>query len=72
MDNVIENEQQEPDPTCNNCAAWTGEECRSNPPAPLLIEGKVISIFPRTAGTAWCLQHVPADEPQIGEGEQNG
>lgn len=53
------------EPTCGNCAAWTGEECRCNPPVPVAVGQQVVTVFPRTAATAWCLMHQPAglDEP---------
>jgi hypothetical protein len=57
----------EPDatgPTCETCAAWSGEECRVNPPVALAIGSQVVTVFPRTKGTAWCLAHVAADDSE--------
>jgi hypothetical protein len=66
MDTVIEAEEpgkpHDPLPTCASCVAWTGEECRSNPPVPLLVQGQVVTVFPRTAGSAWCLAHESIDD----------
>ncbi len=75
MENDLEND---PEPTCATCAAWTGEECRLNPPVPLAVGTQVVTVFPRTASTAWCLMHEPADEEQPTDaaaeplGAQNG
>ena len=73
----IPHPDEETEPTCGNCVAWTGEECRCNPPVPLVIGQQVVTVFPRTAATAWCLMHQspengePTQTPQA-TGEQNG
>ena len=72
----IESPDSEPEPTCGTCAAWTGEECRCNPPVPIVVGSRVITVFPHTAASAWCLMHQPADmdhqESPAAIGEQNG
>lgn len=59
-------------PTCESCVAWTGEECRANPPVPILIQGQVVTVFPRTKGTSWCLSHESIDDQFTPEDTQEG
>lgn len=73
----IPHPDEEPEPTCGNCAAWTGEECRCNPPVPVVIGQQVVTVYPRTAASAWCLMHQPAgdefaEQSQESMGAQNG
>lgn len=48
---------------CMTCRSYNEktEECRHDPPVPMLIEGKILGVWPKVFATDWCGRHLTKD-----------